>query len=303
MLATLVALCLAVAAHGAPTVVLAITPKPVSPPREDPSSEVPRNQLNAMRSYQALQPDVDTVVFATDHVNIYVARRYGFTVITDFEVNEYGAPRLHSVFKQTEALARQRGAPLVCYANADIALGPDFAVTAKKVASLDAQRVLAVGLRYNTNVRMPDDFIARDKPKKVGDLLRRGHPFQQDAQDYFLFKPGTLDYNIVPDFLIGRVAYDNWLVNYANSQPGIMAIDTSKTVSAVHLNHGKSRKESHKNPDNSVNRKLGKGQYQKGQMHHCKWRSEWRADKSVAIVERARTQPRAPPRRVTGRHR
>jgi len=59
-----------------------------------------------------------------------------------------------------------------------------------------------------------------------------------------LFSPWGIDYFVfprhlfteVPDFTIGRVGWDNWMVYHARTSFG-MAIDATRDVLAVHQNH------------------------------------------------------------------
>ena len=60
---------------------------------------------------------------------------------------------------------------------------------------------------------------------------------QRPAQwiDYFLFPKG-LYYKKIPEFVIGRPGWDNWLLWYPLSQR-VPLVDASAAVVAVHQNH------------------------------------------------------------------
>ncbi len=66
------------------------------------------------------------------------------------------------------------------------------------------------------------------------EVIRRGELFSPWGIDYFVF-PHHL-YTEMPDFTIGRVAWDNWMIYCAHTTFG-MAIDASMDVLAVHQNH------------------------------------------------------------------
>ena len=59
--------------------------------------------------------------------------------------------------------------------------------------------------------RESDAFLATDSDldDKVLGMARRGTLFQTNAQDYFIMRLGSLDWGSIPDFVIGRPAYDN----------------------------------------------------------------------------------------------
>ncbi len=40
-----------------------------------------------------------------------------------------------------------------------------------------------------------------------------GQPFVTDAQDFFIVGRDSYPWSEVPDFVVGRVGYDNWLVS------------------------------------------------------------------------------------------
>ena len=45
--------------------------------------------------------------------------------------------------------------------------------------------------------------------EKILSMAKRGKLFQTNAQDYFIMQMGSLDWETVPEFVIGRPAYDN----------------------------------------------------------------------------------------------
>ena len=57
--------------------------------------------------------------------------------------------------------------------------------------------------------------------------------FIKRAQDYFIISRRGLPWNKIPDFVVGRNGYDNWLVTKAQDW-NITLIDTSNTVLALH---------------------------------------------------------------------
>jgi hypothetical protein len=56
---------------------------------------------------------------------------------------------------------------------------------------------------------------------------------QTNAQDYFIVTPRAIDWaSEMPPIVIGRVAYDNWLVDFAVHH--MDTVDATLTVKAVH---------------------------------------------------------------------
>jgi hypothetical protein len=50
----------------------------------------------------------------------------------------------------------------------------------------------------------------------------------------------------VPQFILGRIGYDNWLVDHAVSNADVAVIDVTATVAAAHINHDSDPRASHK---------------------------------------------------------
>lgn len=61
----------------------------------------------------------------------------------------------------------------------------------------------------------------------------RARRFQDDAQDFFIVRRGTFPWPTIPEFVVGRPAYDNWLLDYAEHHD-FDTVDLSKTVHAIH---------------------------------------------------------------------
>jgi len=77
------------------------------------------------------------------------------------------------------------------------------------------------------------------------DVAERGKFYSPWGIDYFVF-PHHL-YTDVPNFTIGRPAWDNWMVYQARTTFG-MAIDASRDVLVVHQNHDYSHLPGNKPP-------------------------------------------------------
>jgi hypothetical protein len=123
--------------------------------------------------------------------------------------------------------------PLLCYANADMLLMSDMVEAARKTSE-QVQDFLLVGQRWNLDLTEPFDFGGDWESRLRLEVAQRGKFFSPWGIDYFIF-PRTL-YTGVPDFTIGRVAWDNWMVYHARTAFG-MAIDATLDVLAVHQNH------------------------------------------------------------------
>jgi hypothetical protein len=97
-------------------------------------------------------------------------------------------------------------------------------------------RFLMAGRRWDVEIPGPVNFEASSWENDLDGLARKtNRPRPAQWIDYFLFSKG-LYYKQIPEFVIGRPGWDNWLLWYPLSQ-GVPVIDASSEVVAVHQNH------------------------------------------------------------------
>ena len=87
-------------------------------------------QTNAIRSWIALSPACEVILFSDDEGTAEVAAQSGIQHIPHVERNEYGTPLLDSVFSIAQDTA---GHQLMCYVNADIILMSDFLTAIRQI--------------------------------------------------------------------------------------------------------------------------------------------------------------------------
>jgi hypothetical protein len=189
-------------------------------------------QRNALRSWQRVHPDAEIILFGDDAGAAEACRELGIRHVPQVRKNRHGTKYLASIYDQAQALARHE---ILCHVNCDILLLDDFGAALTPVArQFDA--FLMAGRRWDVDIREPLDFNRSDWPAQVRDLALRTNR-QRPAQwiDYFVFRKGLFRERI-PEFVIGRPGWDNWLLWFARSS-GAALIDASAVVCAVHQNH------------------------------------------------------------------
>lgn len=116
----------------------------------------------------------------------------------------------------------------------------------------------------NSNNDKNSNFSALETllPKWVDDVERfgiKGKLFQGNAEDYFIVSRDLFDWDKVPAFIVGGVAFDNWItsrgVRMALSGEAIM-VDAVKTITALHQNDDPNVKQSHKTDKSKFNLRL-----------------------------------------------
>jgi hypothetical protein len=189
-------------------------------------------QRNALHSWQQIDSDVEILLFGDDAGAAEVCSELGIRHVPNVCKNRYGTKYLASIYNQAQELARH---DLLCHVNCDILLLEDFC-QAVQFVTRKSSTFLMSGRRWDVDLREPLDFTHSDWRTQVRDLALRSNQ-QRPPQwiDYFVFRRG-LFYKQIPEFVIGRPGWDNWLLWYARAS-GAQLIDASAMVRAVHQNH------------------------------------------------------------------
>jgi hypothetical protein len=176
-------------------------------------------------------------------------------------------------------------APCVMFSNGDILYTPSLTQTIQRVIEFMADKKAAevragrkwhdrwmiVGQRINHEVPaafdIDDDAAASARrkadPTAIGKARActggfphwvreletyagQGKIFQSDAEDYFIVSRKLFDWMKLPDFIVGGVAFDNWItakVARMALKGEAVLVDATKTVTALHQNHGRDERQ------------------------------------------------------------
>lgn len=197
-------------------------------------------QRNALQSWLRLG-DVEVILIGDDPGIAEAAAELGAKHVPDVDCDEKGVPTVRSVMAQGHAFSE---GSLLCYANADMILMSDLLRAARQVAE-QAQDFLMVGQRWNLDITEPLDFSEGWEGRLRAEVERRGVFYSPWGIDFFVF-PRHL-YTEVPNFTIGRPAWDNWMVYHAR-KTWDLAVDATRSVLAVHQNHDYSHLPGNKPP-------------------------------------------------------
>lgn len=187
-------------------------------------------QRNAVRSWAALT--AGQVILGGDDEGIAeMAAEVGARHLPDIRRNEFGTPFLDDAFRQASAAATGR---FLCYVNSDILfLDHPLAVLPR----LPGGNFLLVGRRTDLDLTESLDFTSpagwrdavRTRAQREGRLQRTIY------MDYFLFPRGGVEAEL-PAFLVGRPAWDGWMV-YNALRRNRPVIDATRNLLVVHQNH------------------------------------------------------------------
>jgi len=187
-------------------------------------------QRNALGSWTLLRPACEIILFGKDEGTAEVAEEFGVKHIPDIECNEYGTPRIDSMYAVASDAAKNE---MLCHINADIILMKDF-MQAVEHLSAARKEFLLTGQRWNVDIDGPMDFEGDWEQKLRNHVANHGSLGARTGIDYFVFPRDF--WGFIPPFTIGRTAYDQWLLYQARVR-GAALIDATPVVMDVHQNH------------------------------------------------------------------
>ena len=227
-----------------------------SAPKPFTNPHIAMIQRNAIKSWTLL-PDVEVILLGEEIGLAEAAKELGVKHLPNVARNESGTPLISSMFQ----LARENSnSELLCIINADMILMPDFVEAAKQVVKLKDKFVL-LSQRWDYDIATSLDF-AEGWESGLRESVRKQNQLHRPAgSDFFLFPKSC--YQDIPDFIIGRAGWDNWMI-YKARKEGWPVIDCTPSVMIVHQNHDYSHlpggKPHYEHPDTDENIRLAGGQ-------------------------------------------
>jgi hypothetical protein len=187
------------------------------------------NQINAITSWKQLGPDIDVLLFGHGEGYLEVARDLGLKWIDQVEVSASGTPLITSMFE----LARQKGCyPTQLYVNCDIIL---LGNVPEILRSISKECFLAIGQRWDIDLEEEIEFSNPNwKTLLQSRVLKSATLHPPLGSDYFLYHGNV--WADLPTLVVGRGAYDNYLIYYCRIK-GVPVIDLTEMMMAIHQNH------------------------------------------------------------------
>ena len=187
-------------------------------------------QRNALKSWTLLRPECDIILIGDDPGTKEAAAEFGVRHIPDVACNEYGTPRVDSIY---QAAAEAGKYDVLCHVNADIILMNDFMSAVEQVTA-QYDSFLLMGQRWNVDIDQPLDYSNGWEEKLRSLVAEKGSLGARTGMDYLVF-PRRFTQGI-PPFVIGRTAYDQWFLYRARLQ-GETVVDATPFVLNIHQNH------------------------------------------------------------------
>ncbi len=233
-----------------PLITLFSAPKPFTNPH------IAMIQRNAIKSW-TLFPDVEVILLGEETGLAEAAKEFGVKHIPNVARNEAGTPLISSMFQ----LARENSnSDLLCIINADMILMPDFVEAARRSRMLRDKYVL-LSQRWDYDITEPINFGEGWESQLIDAVRKQNQLHRPAGSDFFLFPKSC--YADIPNFIIGRAGWDNWMIYKARAEKWAV-IDCTPSVMIVHQNHDYSHlpggKPHYEHPDTNENIRLAGGQ-------------------------------------------
>ncbi len=227
-----------------------------SAPKPFTNPHIAMIQHNAIKSWTLL-PDVEVILLGEEQGLAEAAKELGVRHIASVERNANGVPLISSMFK----LARENSnSHLFCIINADMVLMSDFVENAKQAMKLKDKFVL-LSQRWDLDMTAPLDFSGDWSRGLRSTVNGQGQLHRPAGSDFFLFPKSC--YTDIPNFIIGRAGWDNWMI-YKARKENWAVIDCTPSIMIVHQNHDYSHlpdgKPHYEHPDTNENIRLAGGQ-------------------------------------------
>jgi hypothetical protein len=190
-----------------------------------------RIQMNTLRSWAALRPRPEILVFGKETGTAEACERLGLRWMPEVAVTGQGLPVLSDLFLRAD---RAAAGTLLAYVNIDILLMQD-ALDAVARARAHFTRCVLVGAPWNVEVPYDLDTEEGDWETRVRLAARRtGKPPPTRGADVFVYPRGY--FSDIPPLAVGRFFFDTWLMAKARfaSDP---VVDITEAALLVHQDH------------------------------------------------------------------
>ena len=189
-------------------------------------------QTNAITSWRSLSNDIEIIIFGNSNGAKEISNKVNGIFIPDVKVSSSGVPLLSDLFNQARAIAKF---DILLFVNADIILPENFLSSAVYSVKKKFKKFLLVGYRWDLDFNQKINFSDEIKKKEFWNFANlNSSKHGCTGIDYFLFNKHL--FKNLPDYIIGRPGYDNWLLWYARRRM-VPLIDASDQIKVIHQNH------------------------------------------------------------------
>ena len=191
-------------------------------------------QLNFLRmsTYICFQNKVKFIVFTqSQRTKEFITNDYPhISVLYTPLRGTFSTPMLKDIF---QLAMETKESFFYMFANADNLYDSSLIMTLSAVrrawlSGIIRQKLIIFGRRYNMIVY---DEISNEV--ELSKHLMQSNPFTEFAQDYFIVTKDSIEWDLYPEVLVGRIAYDNYLIDFSVRNE-LESVDASSSIHLLH---------------------------------------------------------------------
>ncbi|XP_060080108.1 uncharacterized protein LOC132559499 [Ylistrum balloti] len=217
---------------------------------------------NTIRNWLQLKPFIQPILFTNETLLAQEAVEKGWDVLPVRKAGR-GVPILKYMYKDAMEKYKSR---FYAFSNGDILYSHSLLDTLNVVLNSThipkGKPLMVVGRRTNVQDVTSEEAISGESVYKTANI--RGKIFTVWAEDYFITS-ANYPWKDIPEVVIGRRAYDNWLVSNARKQKHV-TIDATDTLVALHQTTKAGNQEGFKADNPEYNHNLLRRMYH--QLHY-----------------------------------
>ena len=200
---------------------------------------------NVFRNWGLLSPEVMPVLFTDLAVSSNIldsAHQRKWHIFPVPKRSRSGLPILRYMFLEAQELYDTQ---FYGYVNSDLLFDRGFTDTLHSLIRLKKKltNILIVGRRKNWHINWQQNVTELEE---IGEYAKSANLFRDYAMDYFISTHNGFPWSFVPDFVVGRPAYDTWLMATA-IKLRIPVVDATLTITALHQTDAKGVREGFSN--------------------------------------------------------
>lgn len=252
---------------------------------------------NVLHNWAQYKPVIQPILYAyqTDERLTTMATSLGWLVFPTPRLSKNGVPFFKDMYFHAQ---QQVDSVFYGYFNGDLLFDDGLVDTLLLVERFLDQLhdTMIVGMRSNFPMRGEQLY---NKTEVARVARTKSKLFRPDAEDYFVIAHNSFPWESLTDIVIGRPAYDNYLVAKAIMK-GVSVVDATKTLLALHQSGVDGDYAGFKNKDQDFNSKAigafnyGRG-HTTGSQYFTQYRSGhielWRRSPAKQMVANPRPTP------------
>lgn len=193
-----------------------------------------KTEKNAVNSWLSLDRSIEVIIFSEDNISNSWINSKRVSIIHTFNKHETGLPLLNSIFEEASRCSKF---PILCYCNSDIILLPEFLKSISPLLECSGF-FLGVSQRIDIAIEFEIDFQRDESIDQLRDIVcSMGKIHPPMGSDIFLHRRNQYTQTVMPNLLVGRPGWDNWMMYDARTRFNKLVDLTGNAPAVIHQDH------------------------------------------------------------------